>query len=197
MTALDMGGSADLFVTNVLNGTVAGNGSVVDEGTVVRINLDLLNSSLPTVSGMTTIGSGFAEKSDPAALVIGPTGVGLEADGTLYVADSINNRIASISNAVLRTSTAGVGTTVSTNANLNDPLGLIVVPGSGNIVTVNGNNGLMVITAPGGAMVSRGLLDKSGTPPGAGALFGLVAAHQGLYFVDDATNTLNLLTSAP
>jgi hypothetical protein len=197
MTALDMGGSADLFVTNVLNGTVAGNGNVVDEGTVVRINLDLLNSSLPTVSGMTTIGSGFAEKSDPAALVIGPTGVGLEADGTLYVADSINNRIASISNAVLRTSTAGVGTTVSTNANLNDPLGLIVVPGSGNIVTVNGNNGLMVITAPGGAMVSRGLLDKSGTPPGAGALFGLVAAHQGLYFVDDATNTLNLLTSAP
>ena len=128
---------------------------------------------------------------------IGPTGVGLEADGTLYVADSINNRIASISNAVLRTSTAGVGTTVSTNANLNDPLGLIVVPGSGNIVTVNGNNGLMVITAPGGATVSRGLLDKSGTPPGAGALFGLVAAHQGLYFVDDATNTLNLLTSAP
>jgi hypothetical protein len=36
-------------------------------------------------------------------------------------------------------------------------------------------------------------LDSSGNPPGAGALFGLVVVQgQGLYFVDDATNTLNL-----
>jgi hypothetical protein len=34
-------------------------------------------------------------------------------------------------------------------------------------------------------------------PPGAGALFGLAPAHEGLYFVDDATNTLNLLTLMP
>ena len=39
MTALDMDSTADLFVTNVLNGTVAGKGNVVNEGTVVRINL--------------------------------------------------------------------------------------------------------------------------------------------------------------
>jgi len=35
---------------------------------------------------------------------------------------------------------------------------------------------------------------KSGTPPGNGALFGLTPAAGGLYYVDDATNTLNLLT---
>ncbi len=35
MTALDAGSSADLFVTNVLNGTVAGGGNVVHGGTVV------------------------------------------------------------------------------------------------------------------------------------------------------------------
>ena len=38
-------------------------------------------------------------------------------------------------------------------------------------------------------------LDGSGSPPGAGALFGLaVAPHQGgVYYVDDAVNALNLL----
>jgi hypothetical protein len=197
MTALDMGTTADLFVSNVLNGTVAGNGSLVDEGTVVRINLALSRTSMPSVVSMTTIGSGFPERTDPAALVIGPTGLGLAPDGTLYVADSLTNRIAAIANAANLTSTAGLGVTVSTGPSLNDPLGLAVHPGNGNILTVNGNNGLLVETAPSGAQVARGLLDKSGTPPGAGALFGLAPALEGLYFVDDATNTLNLLTHMP
>jgi hypothetical protein len=196
MTALDMGSTADLFVTNVLNGTVAGNGSVVDEGTVVRINLSLSESSMPWVASMTTIGSGFPERTDPAALVIGPTGVGLAADGTLYVADSLENRIASIADAAARTSTAGIGQTVTLNPALNDPLGLLVRPSNGNIFTVNGDNGLLLETTPAGAPDGRLLLDSSGTPPGNGALFGLATAVEGLYFVDDATNTLNLLTIA-
>src|ERR1700722_1106910 len=47
MTAMDNGTTASLFVTNVLNGTVAGNGSVVDEGTVVRINLSIPANTPP------------------------------------------------------------------------------------------------------------------------------------------------------
>ncbi|HXM44658.1 MAG TPA: hypothetical protein VN924_25700 [Bryobacteraceae bacterium] len=197
MAALDMGTTADLFVTNVLNDTVAGNGSLVDEGTVVRIDLGLSQTTMPWVASMTTIGSGFPERTDPAALVIGPTGLGLAPDGTLYVADSLENRIASISNAASRTATAGIGVTVSRSPSLNDPLGLTVRPSNGNILTVNGNNGLLVETTPSGAQVSSVLLDKSGSPPGSGALFGLSPAHEGLFFVDDATNTLNLLTIAP
>jgi hypothetical protein len=194
MTALDMNTSAELFVSNVLNGTVAGNGSLVDGGTVVRLNLALLTSSMPSVVSMTSIGSGFPERTDPAALVIGPTGLGLSATGTLYVADSLDNRIAAIPDAVNRSSTAGIGVTVSKSASLNDPLGLTVFPVNGNILTVNGNNGLLVVTTPTGGQAGRMLLDRSGTPPGAGALFGLAPARQGIYFVDDATNTLNLLT---
>jgi hypothetical protein len=45
MTSLDAGGSADLFVTNVLNGTVAGGGKVVHGGTVTRLTLTGLNCS--------------------------------------------------------------------------------------------------------------------------------------------------------
>jgi hypothetical protein len=35
-------------------------------------------------------------------------------------------------------------------------------------------------------------LDKTGSPPGSGALFGLVVSGSGLYYVDDASNTLKL-----
>jgi hypothetical protein len=35
--------------------------------------------------------------------------------------------------------------------------------------------------------------DTPGTPPGAGALFGLLATPEGVFFVDDDSNTFNLL----
>src|SRR5262249_39418268 len=116
------------------------------------------------------------------------------ADGnTLYVADSLNNRIAAISNPLTRTTSAKTGTTVTSGGSLNDPLGLTVGP-TGKILTVNGNDGYRVETTPTGIQTSKTLLDSSGDPPGAGALFGLVVVKsQGLYYVDDATNTLNLL----
>ncbi len=195
MTALDMNSTADLFVTNVLNGTVAGMGNVVNEGTVVRINLGSLTTSMPFVASRTIIGSGFPERTDPAALVIGPTGVGLAANGTLYVADSLNNRVAAITNAVNRSTSAGLGSTVSEGPSLNDPLGLTINPANQQILTTNGTNGLLVATTTNGNQVASGLLDNSGTPPGNGALFGLATAPAGIYYVDDATNTLNLLTN--
>ncbi len=63
------------------------------------------------------------------------------------------------------------------------------------ILTVNGNNGKIVETTPGGLQIANKFLDKSGSPPGAGALFGLaiIPGGNGLYYVDDATNTLNVL----
>ena len=98
------------------------------------------------------VGSGFSEKIDPAALVIGPTGLGLGRDGVLYVADSLDNRIAAIPNALIRTDSAGRGRDVWLGGSLNDPLGLAMAP-SGDILTVNGNDGFIVETTgwpPGG-----------------------------------------------
>ena len=141
---------------------------------------------------MTVIGSGFAERTDPAALVIGPTGVGLSKDGfSLYVADSLNNRIAAIPFPLTRQSSGRTGFTVTRGGALNDPLGLTVAA-NGDILTVNGDDGYMVQTTPDGQQVSKNLLDGSGSPPGAGALFGLVTVGHNVYYVDDATNTLNL-----
>jgi hypothetical protein len=194
MTAWDAGSSADLFVTNVLNGTVAAGGKVVHGGTVVRLSLtNITSKSAPTLQSITVIGSGFAERTDPAALVIGPTGLGLDADAeTLYVADSLKNRVTAIPLPLFRDTSAGIGATVTQGGSLNDPLGLTVAP-NGNILTVNGNNGFLVETTPDGEQIRKTLLDGSGNPPGAGALFGLIDLRGiGIYYVDDATNTLNL-----
>ena len=186
------GGTASLFVTNVLNGTVAAGGSVVNQGTVVRVDLTLSKTAAPFVEAMTVIGSGFAERTDPAALVIGPTGVGLSPDGfSLYVADSLNNRIAAISFPITRQTTGRTGTTITKGGSLNDPLGLTVAS-NGDILTVNGDDGYMVQTTPDGFQVTKTLLDSSGSPPGSGALFGLVTVGESVYYVDDASNTLNL-----
>ncbi len=193
MTASDQGSTATLFFTNVLNGTVAGGGKVVHDGTVVRLVLAINGSAAPTAVSYTVIGSSFSERTDPAALVIGPTGLGLSSDGnTLYVADSLNNRVAAISSPLTRSTSAKTGTTLTAAGFLNDPLGLTVGP-TGNILTTNGNDGFLVETSPVGVQRSKTLLDSSGNPPGAGALFGLIVVKgQGLYYVDDATNTLNL-----
>jgi hypothetical protein len=195
MTAFDQGDEASLFVTNVLNGTVAANGKVVNQGTVLRIDLKVPNQGggAPGVKSTTVIGSDFSERTDPAALVIGPTGVGLSGS-TLYVADSLNNRIAAIPNALERETTAHTGNSVTANGTINDPLGLTIAP-NGDILTVNGNDGNIVETTPGGTQVAHKLLDSTGTPPGAGCLFGLavVAGGSGVYFVDDCDNTLKLL----
>ncbi len=194
MTALDQGSRATLFVTNVLNGTVAANGSVVNRGTVVRVELSFRNVRTPQVVSERVIGSGFAERTDPAALVVGPTGVALAADGTLYVADTASNRIAAIPDAIHRHRTAFAGNDVSSNGALNSPLGMVIAP-NGNILTVNAGDGNAVETTPAGTQVAMKMLDSSGSPPGSGALFGLAVAPNGksLYFVDDATNFLDLL----
>jgi len=194
MTAVSFHHVAQLFVTNVLNGTVAANGKVVHRGTVLRLTLGLYRFRPPQLKSVTTIGSGFAEHSDPDALVIGPTGVALNRHGTLFVADSVANRIAAIPGAPLRGTSAGRGFTVSRQGALNTPLGLTIAP-NGNVLTVNGGDGRIVETARSGQQVAAKFLDRSGMPPGAGALFGLAVAPfgTGVYYVDDAVNTLRLL----
>lgn len=195
MTAVEDDDLAELFVTNVLNGTVAAGGATVNHGTVLRILLLVPDYGPPRELARTVIGSGFEERTDPAALVIGPTGVGLGCDGTLYVADTLANRIAAIPNAVLRFSSAGTGRTVSVNGGLNGPLGLAIAPNC-NILTVNSNDGNLVELTPRGHQFAPITIDTTATaPPGnGGTLFGLAVAPngKGIYFVDDGDNTLDL-----
>jgi hypothetical protein len=210
MIAADGDHDAALFVTNVLNGTVAAGGSIVKQGTVVRVNLEVSDKWMPMLESLTVVGAGFSERTDPAALVIGPTGVGLspncrhsdedcftpkgEDEPVLYVADSLNNRIAVITDPLTRTTPSVNGQTLSSGGSLNDPLGLTVAP-DGHIIVVNGNDGFATEITPHGKQIATKLLDNTGgPPPGAGTLFGVVFdAELGLVFVDDGSNTLNVL----
>ncbi len=195
MTSVVHGSSATLFVTNVLNGTVKAKGKIVKKGTVVRLGLKLTGKGV-SVTSNTVIAKGFAEKTDPNALVIGPTGVGLGSNGDLYVADSNENRIAAIPAAMTRTTAlGGGGTTVTSGHRIKDPLGLVIAP-NGDIVVANGANGNLVETTPAGKQVAK----KTLVPSGAGDLFGLAIAPKeaGIYFVNDIgsgpdTNSLELL----
>ena len=206
MAAFDGGRNVSLFVTNVLNGTVAGGGKIVRKGTVLRLDLNIPHGSMPNLQQMTIVGSGFAERTDPNALVIGPTGLALshsdrhdtdrrddDGHGVLYVADTLNNRIVAIEDPLQRNTSDGTGMTVLQGGALNAPLGLEIAT-NGNILTVNGGDGYLVETkveGHHGHQVRKVLLDNMGT--GAGALFGLIdVAGQGIYFVDDNENALNL-----
>ncbi len=195
MTAVDHGSRATLYVSNVLNGTVAANGRVVNRGTVIRIGLRI-HRGPPQVTSNTVIGTGFAEHTDPNALVVGPTGLGLGGHGVLYVADSDNNRIAAIPDAANRAGPlGGAGRTVAAGGKLHDPLGLLIAP-NGDIVSANGGNGRVVEISPDGSERAVKTLVRNG----AGDLFGITLAPggAGMYFVDDAgsgpaANSLQLL----
>jgi hypothetical protein len=220
MTVEDGDHEAKLFVTNVLNGTVMPGanpmvpGNVVNTATVVRIDLCVSQSNMPSIESMTVIASGFPARTDPNALVIGPTGVFLSplcepgddcgpytqiGHHVLYVADTLNNRIAVITDPLTRTNSAGTGFTLTSGGSLNGPLGLTVAP-NGHLLAVNGNDGYVTEITPHGQQIAKTLLDSTpgtGTPPpppGDGALFGVIFDPSlGVVFVDNDSNTLNVL----
>ena len=66
LTVNDQGSKAEVFVSNVLNGVVT------------RIDLSIPKTGNPTIESLTRIGSGYLTRTDPAALVVGPTGLAFD-----------------------------------------------------------------------------------------------------------------------
>ena len=117
---------ATVFVSNVLNGTVT------------RIDLSLPDSETVNVTGATQIASGYKHRTDPAALVLGPTGLFYDvAADVLYVAATADNaifKIAHAGTAIL----SGPGELVFTDPHLRGPLALAPAP-NGDLLTSNGD----------------------------------------------------------
>ncbi|MBV8947416.1 MAG: hypothetical protein JOZ95_18450 [Solirubrobacterales bacterium] len=195
LAGVDGGSHVTLFVTNVLNGTVAAKGATVDRGTVVRLTLQVARDQPPRITSERVIATGLAEHTDRNALIVGPTGVALGAGGVLYVADTAENRITTVPSALTRTQAIDRGRTLSKGGKLNSPLGLTIAP-NGDVLTVNAGDGNIVETTASGKQTGS----KTLVPDGAGDLFGLALtpAHTGVYFVNDsgsgtAANSLELL----
>jgi uncharacterized protein (TIGR03118 family) len=187
----DQGDHVQLFVANVLNGTVT------------RVDLLVPTGGTPTVQKETRIASGYAHRTDPNALVVGPTGLALDpTSGTLYVASTGDNAIYAIHNATTTSRDNGTGKVVFADATvLHGPLGLVLAS-NGDLILSNGDavnpdpnhfNELVEIT-PHGKFVGSFQLDNG---PGGGA-FGLATTTVNgvLRFaaVDDNTNTVHIWT---
>jgi plastocyanin len=191
-TAVSEGSKTTLFVSMALNGGAAKGVHRINDSTVVRIVLESGAGQAPKVLGEQVIANEIPWVDSPTALVIGPTGLALASNGTLYLADTLVNRISAIPQAMSRMTAAPKGgSTVSEGGHLKEPLGLALAP-NGDMVTTNAGDGNMVETTPAGQQVAVQTADKK---TGAGSLFGLAIPPEGrhIYFVDDGENTLNLL----
>jgi uncharacterized protein (TIGR03118 family) len=186
----DEGDHAEVFVSNVLSGTVT------------RIDLSIPQHGNPVVESETQIASGYFIRPDPAALVVGPTGLAYDTEhDILYVASTGDNKIFAIHDAKDRESDAGMGHLVyQDNAHLHGPLGLLLAP-NGDLITANGDAvnpdpnhpSEIVEFTPSGHFVGQFSLN-----PAIGAAFGLAlqfaAPDTQVRFavVDDATNTVHV-----
>ncbi len=198
MAVIDNGDTATLFISMAGFGVGAPveNSPVVQQATVLRIGLAIASGKPPSVTSQTVIANGLGERADKEVFLIGPTGLSLGQDGTLYASDALANRIVAIPNATTRGDSAGIGRVVTQGGLLQRPLALTAAP-NGHLLAVNGLNGQVVEIDPaGGRQIYAQWIDadKAQTPPGSGDLFGLAMtpAGDGFYYVEDDVNTLVL-----
>jgi hypothetical protein len=167
---------------------------VIKKATVLRLDLSIQDGKPPVIVSQTVIADGFGERADKDAFLIGPTGLALGPDDTLYVSDALTNRIAGVQNASTRADSAGLGQTVSQGGLLEHPLALVCLP-NGHLLTNNARNGQVVEIDPvaGKQLYAQWIdTDQAQSPPGNGDLFGIALTPdgQGFYYVEDDMNTL-------
>jgi hypothetical protein len=190
LTIHDQGNQAQVFVSNVLSGTVT------------RIDLMIPQNGNPVVASETQIASGYLIRTDPAALVVGPTGLAYDAENDiLYVASTGDNAIFAIADAQARTTDAGKGTVVyKDHKHLHGPLALTLTP-NGDLITANGDAvkpnpklpSELVEFTPQGQFVAQLSVDSA---PGSAFGLALASSEDQIRFaaVDDNLNTLDIWT---
>ncbi len=188
---IDKGPQVTAFVSNVLNGTVA------------RIDINIGAKGATLLQSSHLIASGYAHRPDPAALVVGPTGLAYDAaHDVLYVASTNDNAVFAISGAAALAHDNGPGTKIyQDSTHLHGPLALALAP-NGDLVTANGDainpdpnqSSEIVEFTPGGQFVAQMQVDPA---PGSafGLAFGLSSSGQSQFAaVNDNTNTATVWT---
>jgi len=183
----DNGNQAQVFVSNVLSGTVS------------RLDLAVGPSNV-TVLHKTEIAVGYAHQPNAAALVLGPTGLAYDkTTDILYVASTADNQIFAVPNAGKAVSFVTKGTPIFASPQLRGPLALVFAP-NGNLLTANGDavNGdpthpsEIVEFTKSGAFVRQFNVDAS-----QGGAFGIATVRSGFpkfnfAAVDDVPNVISV-----
>jgi len=177
-------GTAHVFVSNVLSGVVS------------RIDI----SYTPFSVGATdlVLARGFTHRLDPAALVLGPSGLAYDSvHNVLLVASSTDNAIYEIPNAATSNTTESATLLFQDPIHLHGPLDLTILP-NGHLLVANsdGSNAdpnqpseLVEYTAAGSFLAQMPI------DPNNGGAFGLATSNIGwgtfqMAWVDDNANTL-------
>ena len=188
LTIHDQGELAQVFVSNVLSGTVT------------RIDLRIPRNGNPVVEKMTQIASGYGTACNTAAVVVGPTGLAYDAaKDILYVASTSDNEIFAVPHARKTESDQGTGTLIyQDNVHLHGPLALALDP-NGDLITANGDAINPDPTQPSELVeftVTGQFVGQFSVDPSSGAAFGLAVEASGnqerFAAVDDATNVLDI-----
>jgi hypothetical protein len=198
MAVIDNGDTATLFVSNSGFGVGAPDPqwTVVNKATILRIELSIPAGKPPVVKSQTVIARGLSERAAKDVFLIGPTGLTLGKDNTLYASDALNNRIVAIPDATTRKDAVGALREVAKDGLLHRPLAMTLAA-NGNLLVTNGKNGQVVEVNPvtGKQLYAQWIdTDKAQTPPGNGDLFGIAMTPdgKGFYYVEDDMNTLVL-----
>lgn len=188
LTIHDEGDHAQVFVADVLSGTVT------------RLDLRVPEDGTPTLVSKTQIASGYKHTGDPTAFEIGPTGLAYDPEkDLLYVASTDDNAIYAIAKAKERTQDGGTGHVVyKDNVHLHGPLGLLLAPND-DLIAANGDSvnpdpnqpSELVEFTPKGRFVAQFSIDPSLNAP-----FGIALqmSHGQITFaaVNDNHNTLEV-----
>jgi hypothetical protein len=202
MAVIDKGPSATLFISMAgfdvpgyeVRDSQTGYPVTVNKATVLRVELSIPEGKPPVIMSETVVGNGFGQRADRDVFLIGPTGLALGPDDTLYVSDALANQIVAIPEATTRTSSAGTGRTVTKDGLLKRPLAMCMTR-NGNLLVTNAKNGQVVEVDPRtGTQLYAQWIDtnQAQSPPGNGDLFGIAMTPNGsgFYYVEDDINTL-------
>ena len=202
MAVIDHGSSAVLFISMAgfdlppptKLDPATGIPVVLHKATVLRLEISIPDGKPPVLVSQTTVGDGFAHRADYDNFLLGPTGLALGADDTLYVTDGLDNVITAIPNASTRTDSAGTGRVVTKDGLLSWPLAMAWSP-EGHLLVCNGKDGRLVEVDPAATKQVYAQWinnDQAQSPPGNGDLFGIAMMpdNKGFYYVMDDVNTL-------
>jgi hypothetical protein len=188
MTVLEQGrGHLQIFISNVLSGTV------------IRLNARVVPGGL-TILSHTQIASGYMHRCDPAALVVGPTGLVYDpGKDILYVAATEDNKVFAVRHAAETTHDGGTGQVVyEDRTHLHGPLGMAKAP-NGDLLVANSDAINSDPNQPSEIVeftIEGKFVKQLSVDPAQGASFGLaVASGPGgtrFAYVDDAANTLTI-----
>jgi hypothetical protein len=202
MAVIDKGTTAILFISMAgfdvpgyqVRDPQTGYPVTINKATVLRLELSIPQAKPPVITSQTVVANGFGQRADRDVFLIGPTGLALGADDTLYLSDALGNQIVAIPEAITRTSSAGTGRTVTKDGLLKRPLAMCVAP-NGDLLVTNAKNGQVVEVDPrtGKQLYAQWIdTNQAQSPPGNGDLFGIAMTPdgKGFYYVEDDVNTL-------